>query len=604
MDENLARHGISNSKLTEDDKISEYINLLLNDSSFEIKSEDQERCFSNGKKIGMFFSDHHQEIVNRFFGPQKHKTSEFKARAKIIDYIVSIGGKKIKRIQESYDLVLAYLSDFNNIEDIIRCVSISMSEDAAKKYKSAMADFMEVYNYTEESEYYLETYMNNSGMSFAMTSEKIFKALILFNEALKSPKYTYAPSNYSDVVANNNGEKKPIVGTTRWRQLLNKKGKYGSIRSESSLLELIQENIVLPTLDKRASISDLKSSSGHDLYSLYQLLDPVSKLIVNSEFYIYDPNNPDNKDKGIGMYAVLTRPMEYQQAGTSGVKQNLSDYSNDFIKARYADIDLNDVKLDELDFLKRMATALKDYCTYKFPIGKKYDSMDFFAIDGSILAETIAVEGPQGIYKRLKYPFFGNLDKVSKFYLLSNFKTEEIDILNEYLKNLSIKGMDLIQIEQFLNLAIFFKQFVIEKMRMELYFAEVVLNNLLKYFDSIKDFDLFKGTSDNLFLNNFFTKENIERLQKEITLTRGKSLIKQGKLFSQTEDATPEEVQIDDFAKMLKMLGDVSETPVHNPRPVYSHSMPGSKISKDVNEYEYTLDLTDDFNKIVNNRKL
>ena len=39
---------------------------------------------------------------------------------------------------------------------------------------------------------------------------------------------------------------------------------------------------------------------------------------------------------------------------------------------------------------------------------------------------------------------------------------------------------------------------------------------LVYYFDNIKDFDLFNGASNNLFLNNFFTKENVERLQKEI----------------------------------------------------------------------------------------
>ena len=129
--------------------------------------------------------------------------------------MVSIGGKTIKKVQESYDQVLSYLCDYNNIEDIVRCVSISMSEDAYKKYKSAMEDFMEAYNYDDNSEFNLETYMNNSGMSFAMSAEKVFKSLIIFNECLRSKKYTYAPSSHTDIVANNNGEKNLIIGTTK-----------------------------------------------------------------------------------------------------------------------------------------------------------------------------------------------------------------------------------------------------------------------------------------------------------------------------------------------------------------------------------------------------
>ena len=505
-------------KLTDNDKLIEYFNLLINDDNFEIKTEEQEISWSNGKKIGTFFSEHHKEIIERFFDDsQKDKIKTFKARAKIIDYMMSIGGKKTKKIEESYDRVLAYLNDYSNIEDIIRCVSVSMSSDGAEKYKSAMVTYMEAYNYDEDtSENYLEVYVNNAGMSFAMSSEKIFKSLIIFSECLKSRKYTYAPRNYSDVVSNNNGDKNLIIGTSKWRKELNKKGAYGAIRSEESLLELIKENIPLPTLDKRVNIKSVKSTSGHDLYSLYQLLDPVSKLIVNSEFYIYDPNNPDNRNKGIGMYAVLTQNLNYQQAGTEDVVQNLEEYSDDFVKSRYADIDLNNVKLDELDFLKRIATALKDYCTYKFPIGKKYDKMDFLSVDMSYLDSTIDVKNENGIYTVARYPYFSKLDKVSKYYLLSNFDKNEIEQLNNYLEKLQKSNFDYIQVEQYLNLTIFFKQFVVEKLKMHLSFEKTVLYNLTRYFNNIKDFDLFNGVSNNLFLSSFFTRENVERLQKEI----------------------------------------------------------------------------------------
>ncbi len=540
-----------NSKLSIEDRVIEYINLLLKNTSFQVKSDEQEYSFSDGKKISSFFIDHHKEIVNRLFSNSEEKTNtrNFIARAKVIDYMMSIGSKQIKRIEDSFNLVLLYLNDFNNIEDIIRCVSISMSEDGDIKYEKAMTEYMDAYNYNDSFKYSLETYMNNSGMDFAMSIEKVFKSLIIFRECLKNGKYTYSPSNYQEAVANKNGDNNLIIGTTKWRESLNKKG--GVIRSEASLLELIKENTQLPTLDKRVFIERVKSTAGHDLYSLYQLLDPVSKLIVNSEFYIYDPNNPDNRDKDIGMYAVLTKNIQYHQAGTSDIEQSLDKYSNDFVKARYADIDLDSIKPDELDFLKRLATALNAYSIYKFPISKQYDGLDFTKVNFDYLDSTITVNSKKGQYKILKYPFFCKLDKVSKYYLLLNFNFEEIDLLNDHIKKMQANNYDYIQLEQFINLAIFFKHFVVENLKMQLEFEDIVLNNLLQYFDNIKDFDLFNGASNNLFLNSFFTKENVEKLKNEIeTLKQNKSK-KEDLIKSSTKQDKSINDKIDEFIEML-----------------------------------------------------
>ena len=43
MDDSVVKNKLSNSKLSEEDKISEYISLLLNDSSFEIKADEHFR---------------------------------------------------------------------------------------------------------------------------------------------------------------------------------------------------------------------------------------------------------------------------------------------------------------------------------------------------------------------------------------------------------------------------------------------------------------------------------------------------------------------------------------------------------------------------------
>lgn len=515
------------SKLSFEQKIKEYFDLLIKDNSFVIEAQDNERTFSNGKKIGPFFSENHKEIITRLFVNPKYKgkVEYFKARAKVIDYISS---HNVKKIKESCDIVLEYLKDEQNIEDTLRCVSVSMSNDSNEKFDVAQGLYMKYYQYTDEDEFDIEDHLNNSGKNFAEASEKFLKAFILFSEGIKNERYTYSPSNIDELNRERlkkDIEKKLIVGSSRWRSKLNKKGEFAVLRSESSILSLIKERInnhelVLPSLDKRLFLEeeDLLSTSGHNLYSLYQLLDPISKAIINSEFFVYDKNNPDNKNKQIGMLAILTEDLEYGRAGTQDINKELQDNSNAFVNARYADIDLDNVKPNDLEFLKRFATALQAFCRYKFPLRKKYDKIDFESFNLEKLNEEI-IYGENNQYKKQKYPFFYKLDKVSKYYLLKYFDTNELDIFNKYCETLYQKGLDYLQCEQFVNLAIFFKHYIVNNLKEDLFFEIVVFDNLMKYFNSIKDFDLFNGETNDLFANEFFTEKNIKRLKKEVELT-------------------------------------------------------------------------------------
>ena len=102
---------------------------------------------------------------------------------------------------------------------------------------------------------------------------------------------------------------------------------------------------------------------------------------------------------------------------------------------------------------------------------------------------------------------------MSKHYLCSYFTEEEISTLNDFYTGLTLNDLEK---DCFLNLAIFFKYYLVIKRKMNLEFNSVVFNHLISYYDSIKDFDLFNGVSENIFANSFFTPENIKRIQSEI----------------------------------------------------------------------------------------
>lgn len=528
-----------------DKKLEEYINLLINDDSFNIKENEQNRTFSNGKKMATFFIDHHEEIVQKLFVniDYKEKVLYFKARSKIIDYIISHNTKKIS---SSRDIVLNYLQNKDNIEDIVRCVSISMVNGASHLYKDAFYNYMEYYNYNHDDEFDIQDHMNSSARDYAMASEKFLKSCLIFSECRKAEKYIYSPKELSELNkwrSKNKKNKKIIVGSSEWRQELNKNGDYGDIRSEISLLMLIKDNIInditqktsqylpagyhdVPNIDSRFYITndEIKTTSGHNLYSLYKFLDPIDKIIINSEFYIYDTQNPINERKSIGMLAILTENIQYDQAGTNNIIKDLQSYSDDFIKARYADIDLNNIKPDELEFLKQLTTALKGYCEYKFPLRKKHDKIDFTSVDIEVLNIMEQVIYDRGkVNFTPKYPYFYKLDKISKYYLLKYFEENEFKNLNDYCKKI-YNSDNPIECEQFLNIVIFFKYFFIEKEHKKINFEKNIFDKLHEYYKCIKKFDLFEGKNDNLFLNNFFTEENIERLQKELYLKKNNQL--------------------------------------------------------------------------------
>ncbi len=494
-------------------KLSEFINILNENDEYYPKRNDQDGpLFSMGKHIGTFFYDYKEQIIDALFNSEKYKgkVSFFKARAKIIEYFknnVSELNKIKPGTRNPIDTVLDYYKSNKGVEDTFISVSINMANDGRLKRDDATSHYRHYVKYTDELPYDKDDYKNNAAERYASSSEKFLKALIMFDELPQDDKAKYVPKDASDFRTwARNPQDKLMFGSLSWRKEIDSNSEY-PIKDEKEVLGLVQRNLMLPTLDTRVQLdeSDLLTTSGHNLYSLYAVLDPITKIIVNSEFYIYDTESIDNERKPAGMIAVLKEnKLSYDKAGVSKNLNQMKSASDAFVKSRYADINLRSVKPDELEFLRRINTALEATCSYEFPNRKVYDSIDFDSVDEKRI-------------DKYNLPF---LKRLKKYYLLKYFNDEEIERLMKFIgiddNRESQIGYNYIDNRRFINLAIFFKTYIVEKLHMNLPFEMVVLDNLKRYYDGIAELDLFNGVSDSLFLNEFFTKENIERLQQEI----------------------------------------------------------------------------------------
>ena len=355
-------------------RVREYIELLFK-PDFVVSEQDQTTTFSDGKKVADTFVLLQKEIIDFLFvnDENKSKVCYYVARSKILDFLAK---SSLKKIDSSVPTLLKYLKE--NKEETFRMVSMDMADSVKYTAGIAFSIYMDYYNYNSDSRFSKSTYVNKSAKEYAESIEKACKAAILFNDAKRNEKYYFTPDEKSEVDENRkkkDKEKRLIAGSSIWRKAIG--DKTSPITKEITLLELIKEG--LDARDPRISLTegDLKVNSGHGLYALYKLLDPVTKAIVNSEFYIYDRENPYNIRKPVGMVAVLNDDIAYDQAGTKEQDEHFNESNDAFTRARYAEMNLENVTEEELKFLKRLGTAMEAYCDFKFPYTKEYDHIKF-----------------------------------------------------------------------------------------------------------------------------------------------------------------------------------------------------------------------------------
>ncbi|MBQ6476983.1 MAG: hypothetical protein IJI43_00920 [Bacilli bacterium] len=266
--------------------------------------------------------------------------------------------------------------------------------------------------------------------------------------------------------------------------------------------------------------------TGHSLYAYYQLLGPIAKTLVNSEYYSYTNDEEkyaifalltDDSILGINSDNITTMPSELM---------NYLDSNKDAsVKLRYSSTSARDVDEKDLKFIIEYFNSLLAVGNYRFPNYEKYANIDFdrYNCDDLNIDE------------------FSKLDRMQQYYLKNNFSNDE---LNELYKSMSdSKDADI-----FLNMSIYLKNYVNEKLKIDLNFDEKVFDRVKAYCSIVKAFRPFNNDTKRLCDNEQFSTNDkkqyyivqLNKLQEE----KRKKEIRKIKLLTKLQQAGISDIRI------------------------------------------------------------
>ncbi len=398
-----------------------------------------------------------------------------------------------------------------------------MRINVAEEYLTSPSKIQE---YSEEGRY------NIAGESFAFSIELALKANMLYDDFRRSLAFS-SPIKQKLTIGGKSVEVPPI-GSKEWYQSLagnEKKLKY--IGSPKLILDLLTDNnledlrlVKLKSEQKDSHFEfawgakDKSKPSGHDLYLYYQLQNPVVRTLIDTEFFCYI----DGEIKET-IYALLTddiikRNVDGMTIMPEQLIQRLDAVKESSVELRYASISFDNVDKKSLLFLKEFSASAVSVGEYRFPLPKRYEQIDFneFSYDN---------------FFQKGYSWFSKLDKMSRYYLQRNFTQKEIIALQQYIDNILIglQKTSELDVTIFLNTCVYFKNYVREKLQINLEFTDVQYQRIADFCVSIKYFQPFKAGSKKLceyptFIakRNFYRKA-IEKKQAEMKDELATSLV-------------------------------------------------------------------------------
>lgn len=157
------------------------------------------------------------------------------------------------------------------------------------------------------------------------------------------------------------------------------------------------------------------------------------------------------------------------------------------VNLRYASISGRNISDEELAFLKEFTGSLLSVSEYRFPLRKNYGSFDFNVHNFDRFAER-------------EHPDFMRLDKIQKYYLQSNFSSKELNALKEYIYLLRKNGAQQIDIDIFVSMNIYFKNYVNNVLKIKLNFEEVHFSRIFNYCNVTQRYN------DGIPIKNFIFK--------------------------------------------------------------------------------------------------
>lgn len=141
---------------------------------------------------------------------------------------------------------------------------------------------------------------DSAGENFGFSSEHLLKSNIIFDDFSRSPLFTQ--SSKSTLFYRGKEIICPDIGTPEWRMAIAGEGEERKLQLLSDQKLILSDIIkacdpsvprsIITNDDKfNADFLTLKLSGsapkGHSLYAYYQLLHPVVKSLINSEFFTY-----------------------------------------------------------------------------------------------------------------------------------------------------------------------------------------------------------------------------------------------------------------------------------------------------------------------------
>ena len=397
------------------------------------------------------------------------------------------------------------------IEDTFIEKASLIAEDSDMRLGAAKYFFEQRY----EGKYREQSAMNKEGENYAFAIELALKCNIIYDDFRRNPRFNQLEDRILSIDGNEIQCFK--VGTENWRRSVASKVNGLKILSDPrGIKQLILEN---DPLDERGNIetdprynanfrtlsADGQRPNGHSLYAYYQLQSPVAKSLINTEYYCYVEDEIKYTVYALLTDDILATSHDGKTIIPKEMMQSLDESKSKAIDLRYASISGEDIKPNELKFLEEFSKSSVQATEFRFPIPTKYEQIDFERYD----------------FNKFKYnriSIFEQLDKVTKYNLQRLFNDKELEDLIRYLKLLVDAGKSINDITVFVNLCIYFKDFVTNRMNIALEFTEKKYARIDNFYILTKAFQPFDDNSKLLRDNDAFKTENqINRIKEEVT---------------------------------------------------------------------------------------
>ena len=392
------------------------------------------------------------------------------------------------------------------IEEEFRKVSSREIQTAKRRFRDGEGYIKESLPENNiNSEYDSQELLNAAGETFAFSAEHGLKSNIIYDDFRKSPFFTQIRT--TKLQLGNKYINAPIVGTSDWYKTL-----AGNISPLNFIIDPkeIRKNIILNNdpNDDRLNIKtepqfnsqfltlslDGSKISGHSLYAYYQLQNSVVKSLINTEYYCYVDDEAKYTIYALLTEDILTNNNEGKTIIPSDFMEKLDSVKNAAVDLRYASISFENIDNNELIFLKEFSSSIISVGEYRFPLPKQYAEINFEKFNYNDFVGN-------------DFNIFNNLDKMTKYYLQSCFSKKEIMTFKKYANILIKSGINSSDLNVFINNSIYFKNYINNKMQINLEFTEKQFTRIYNFCKLIKAFQPFDSNSKRLSDNEAFSTE-------------------------------------------------------------------------------------------------